>query len=73
MLRETSGGELVALTVLLPNKSTGLGKGEAFLRQNLTSVTRIRRLSATDFFPELSATTKAQLEQAVESELWPRN
>jgi len=51
LLRETSGGELVALTVLLPNKSTGLGKGEAFLRQNLTSVTRIRRLSRTDFFP----------------------
>lgn len=72
-MREGPGSEVIALTVLLPNKSKGLGKGETFLRQNLTSVARIRRASGTDFFPQLGATTKAQLEQAVASELWPRN
>lgn len=54
-MREAPGGELITLTVLLPNKSKGLGKGETFLRQNLSSVARIRRASGADFFPELSA------------------
>ena len=73
VVREAPGGELITLAVLLPNKSKGLGKGETFLRQNLTSVARIRRASGTDFLPDLSAATKTQLEQAVTSELWPRN
>ena len=80
VIRETSGGTLEAITLLIPNQAQDVpGRNasdatkDAFLRQQILRITDIRLRTGLDLLPDLPGAQKAQLEAAVSSDLWPTN
>ena len=78
VLLRQDGTQLVAIALLLPHWKTGRPPGpkkppDQVLADHLVSIKDIRERVGVDLLPNLAPDTKAQLESAVASELWPRN
>ena len=80
ILREQPGGQFEAITLLIPNLAQGVPGRTAsdptkdqYLRQRIRALGEIRRRTGLDLLPAFPALQKQALEQAVASDLWPRN
>src|SRR2546422_3823927 len=78
IIRETTPGQVEAITLLIPNAANVPGRGAAdttkdnYLRQRIRAIAEVRRRSGLDLLPA-SPFDKQTLEQAVANDLWPRN
>lgn len=79
LLHQTTGGEWETITFILPNdsqvpgRSTSNATRDTYLGGRLTSIQDIRLRSGLDLLPDFPAAANAVLEQAVASEMWPKN
>ena len=86
MIRRDTNGDLRSLAFLLihgaklpvPPGTRGVAgkrlspdEANQYLEDRLTKIAAITHLTGTDFFPDLPAGTKAALEQAAPTQLWP--
>ena len=78
IIRETTPGQVEAITLLIPNAANVPGRGaqditkDNYLRQRIRTITEVRRRTGLDLLPT-PPFDKQTLEQAVASDLWPRN
>ena len=79
VIRETAPGQFEAITLLIPNQPTGVPGRAAtdvtkdnYLRTRIRAISEIRQRTGLDLLPS-PPFDKATLEQAVASDLWPRN
>ncbi len=78
IIREASTGRVEAITLLIPNALSVPGRNsqdttkDNYLRNRIRTITEIRRRTGLDLIPS-PPFDKATLEQAVASNLWPRN
>ena len=79
VIRETAPGQFEAITLLIPNQPTGVPGRMAsdvtkdnYLRTRIRPISEIRQRTGLDLLPA-PPFDKATLEQAVASDLWPRN
>jgi DNA/RNA endonuclease G (NUC1) len=79
VIRETAPGQFEAIALLIPNQPTGVPGPAAsnvtqddFLRVRIRSIAETRRRTGLDLLPA-PPFDKATLEEAVASDLWPRN
>ena len=78
IIRETTPGQVEAITLLIPNAANVPGRGaqditkDNYLRQRIRTIAEVRRRTGLDLLPT-PPFDKQTLEQAVASDLWPRN
>ena len=78
IIRETTPGQVKAITLLIPNAANVPGRGaqditkDNYLRQRIRTIAEVRRRTGLDLLPT-PPFDKQTLEQAVASDLWPRN
>src|SRR6266567_3021718 len=78
IIRETTPGQVEAITLLIPNASNVPGRGsqdttkDNYLRHRIRTIAEVRRRTGLDLLPT-PPFDKQTLEQAVASDLWPRN
>ena len=78
IIRETTPGQVEAITLLIPNAVNVPGRGaqditkDNYLRQRIRTIAEVRRRTGLDLLPT-PPFDKQTLEQAVASDLWPRN
>src|SRR2546427_4103512 len=78
IIRETTLGQVEAITLLIPNTANVPGRGaqditkDNYLRQRIRTIAEVRRRTGLDLLPP-PPFDKQTLEQAVASDLWPRN
>jgi len=78
IIRETTPGQVEAITLLIPNAANVPGRGaqditkDNYLRQRIRTIAEVRRRTGLDLLPA-PPFDKQTLEQAVASDLWPRN
>lgn len=75
VLRERPDGEREVLAAVLPHRNQRVSgtRRASYLTEHLVNVADIERLTALTFFPEMPSPRRLKLQQAVASELWPRN
>ena len=80
LLREQPAGQVEAITLIIPNLAQGVPGRSAsdatkdqYLRQRIRTLAEIRRRTGLDLLPTFPAFQKQALEQAVASDLWPKN
>lgn len=75
VLRERPDGELAVLAAVLPHRNQRVAgdRREPYMTRHLVRVADIERVTGLKFFPEMTPSLRLKLEQAVASELWPRN
>ena len=78
IIRETTPGQVEAITLLIPNAANVPGRGaqditkDNYLRQRIRTIAEVRRRTGLDLLPT-PPFDKQTLEQAVANDLWPRN
>jgi len=78
IIRETTPGQVEAITLLIPNTANVPGRGaqditkDNYLHQRIRTIAEVRRRTGLDLLPT-PPFDKQTLEQAVASDLWPRN
>jgi endonuclease G len=73
LVRERANGELEALASMLPHVKKDPANFDKFIEDNFVSIKEIRARTGVQFFPTLSTAERDALEQAVASQLWPKN